>query len=927
MGEADGSVVLEFKLNTSTAEKELDRLGKKIMQLEERVGKAGAHKNALDTQLKNARAELEKIQSKTTFSGGAAIISPQDVARIIELKEQIPQLEKELEKYDEQIKQGNIDLEYTKKRWVEIANEQQRLRQEAEAAQRAEQNGGATDTKNLSMFERFKERAQEGLESLKKGFIGLGQIATSAVGGMLSGISHLAKSGFSVAKKAVLGFASAMQKVVMNLNVFSKLAKKIGPSISRLGKMIRRVFVFSVITMGLRAMRTQLTSYLSTNTELMTALGRLKGAFLTAFQPIYEAILPALTALINTMTRGIAVAAQFIATLFGTTAKQAQANAEALNEQAKATKNAGDAAKDAQKHLAGFDEIQQIGGGSSGSGAEAGAPIFDYDFEDTAFKSWGEAFSAFLDNILSGIGRLKGALSGFADWMNGVSFNLLEMFRFSGVEEKVRQIGTELAAALNGLVASIDWNQLGQALGSGLNLALLALVSFIYSFDWMALGGGLAESFNGMVSQIDWYELGRLLWAGFKIGLETLAGFLLVLDMPEIAQAASDMVLGFLSSANETISKIRWEEIGEKIAEFLSNVKWNELLSGIGDLISGGINAAVSLVKGLSGTWDVKSIATALSDEIQDFVGKINYEDIGETINNVLNGALDFTLTFLETFDFAEFTTTLTDGLGKAISQIDVLELGGKLVTVVLDSILNLTLLFPELGAGASNMLGSLFEGLGLDGVAGFFKGISDGMNGCFDWIKAHIFDPIVNAIKILFGIHSPSTVMAEIGGYLITGLLNGLTSGLQPIKNFWNGVVGIVESAVNLVIDGINWMISQLNKVSFSVPDWVPLIGGKKFGFNIPSVGKISIPRLAEGAVIPPNREFMAVLGDQKSGNNYEVPDAKLRQLFREELSAIMGSGQQEAVLVVDGEVFGRLSYKLGNRESSRVGVSLVEG
>ena len=88
-----------------------------------------------------------------------------------------------------------------------------------------------------------------------------------------------------------------------------------------------------------------------------------------------------------------------------------------------------------------------------------------------------------------------------------------------------------------------------------------------------------------------------------------------------------------------------------------------------------------------------------------------------------------------------------------------------------------------------------------------------------------------------------------------------------------------IVESAINLIIKGINWMISKLNTIHFEIPDWVPIIGGKSFGINISPVSEVSLPRLATGAVIPPNREFMAVLGDQKHGTNIEAPLDTIQQ------------------------------------------------
>lgn len=111
-----------------------------------------------------------------------------------------------------------------------------------------------------------------------------------------------------------------------------------------------------------------------------------------------------------------------------------------------------------------------------------------------------------------------------------------------------------------------------------------------------------------------------------------------------------------------------------------------------------------------------------------------------------------------------------------------------------------------------------------------------------------------------------------NLGKKVMNGLVAGFEAGI-------NGIIGMFEKM-------INWIVGGLNKISFDVPSWVPGIGGKTFGFNIPEVefGRVSIPRLAQGAVIPPNREFLAVLGDQRSGNNIEAPESLIRKIVREE-------------------------------------------
>lgn len=149
----------------------------------------------------------------------------------------------------------------------------------------------------------------------------------------------------------------------------------------------------------------------------------------------------------------------------------------------------------------------------------------------------------------------------------------------------------------------------------------------------------------------------------------------------------------------------------------------------------------------------------------------------------------------------------------------------------------------------------------------------------------------------------------------------------LDILKGIWNLIVGTVEGAINFIIDGINLLISALNKIQFNMPEWVPRIGGKSFGINITPVSRVQLPRLASGAVIPPNREFMAVLGDQKSGTNIETPLATMVQAFKQAMNETGGAGgrQMTVILQLDRRELGRAIYQLNNEESQRVGVRLA--
>lgn len=171
------------------------------------------------------------------------------------------------------------------------------------------------------------------------------------------------------------------------------------------------------------------------------------------------------------------------------------------------------------------------------------------------------------------------------------------------------------------------------------------------------------------------------------------------------------------------------------------------------------------------------------------------------------------------------------------------------------------------------------------------------------------------------------------LGGLIdfITGVFTGdwtkAWEGIKKVfKGIWNGIVMILESAVNLIIKGVNWLIGKPNSLleNSLLAKGLNLIGIEFRG--IPQIPEVHIPRLAQGAVIPPNREFMALLGDQKSGTNIETPLATMVQAFKQALAESGYGGSNEAVLVLDKEVLGKVVYRLNKAEGTRIGVNLAE-
>ena len=110
-----------------------------------------------------------------------------------------------------------------------------------------------------------------------------------------------------------------------------------------------------------------------------------------------------------------------------------------------------------------------------------------------------------------------------------------------------------------------------------------------------------------------------------------------------------------------------------------------------------------------------------------------------------------------------------------------------------------------------------------------------------------------------------------------------------DTIRNILNKVIGIVNGAIGTVNSAIGGIESALSFGPWEVP--TPF-GKKTIGFSATFPRVPTVPYLAKGAVIPPRSEFLAVLGDQKQGNNIEAPEALLRKIVREESGRQQSSG-----------------------------------
>lgn len=297
-------------------------------------------------------------------------------------------------------------------------------------------------------------------------------------------------------------------------------------------------------------------------------------------------------------------------------------------------------------------------------------------------------------------------------------------------------LGTLLGDKINELVDSVDWSGWGTKIGKGMNAAIQTLYYTVDTVDWVNIGKHLAEAVNSIINEVDWDIFGRLLAKKFTVALDVAGGFLKELDWTAVLQAFTSGFSGFYNELQEWLESKDWHRIGEIITAKLSDALRNGNVEGavksFFDAFTEAINSLADLMDGI----DFYQVAKDLVEMLIRAVSGVSWDELTEALGRLIGESID------------------------AVIQI----LAGSLADV-------------------GNYFKEKTQEVGGDAVAGFFFGIKDAIFGVGAWIVDNIFKPFWDGICAAFEIHSPSKKMAEIGGYIIAGLLDGIKDLPSKLK------------------------------------------------------------------------------------------------------------------------------------------------
>lgn len=405
--------------------------------------------------------------------------------------------------------------------------------------------------------------------------------------------------------------------------------------------------------------------------------------------------------------------------------------------------------------------------------------------------------------------------------------------------------------------------------------------------------------------------------------------------------------------------------------------------TALGDGLANGLNGAIAALDWASLGRFITDKLRAVFEMLHGFVRSFDFTAFGESLATATMAAIN-NVNWAQAFgDGASFIIGALQALTAWVQGIDWAGLGTTIADCLLSIdwagiFLNLVLFLGETIKGLFDTLAAFFTELAQHCGDGFLQGLLQFIAGIYSWLKTQFVDPIVNDVKELLGIHSPSTVFAEIGQNLVLGLLEGITSIWERVTAFftsafqsirkgfsdtweavrnntvgtfesvrsamasvWNGIADAVRGAVNTIIGFMNRLLSGaaamlnglidvLNNFKIDVPDDVPLIGGTQFGFSMSHVSAPQIPMLANGGVI--RQPTLAMMGEYAGARNdpeIAAPQSAIQQAVAaangDVVEAILTVAQQiiEAIrenggdIIIDDNAIGRAAQRYNQRQS----------
>lgn len=911
---ADGSIRIEATVSDEQAKKQIaqmtkdiekqsaavDKQAAKVQKLADQWNKVAAggtkgikmqadlaatEKEAarLATRLDEVNAEIEKAQSdyNTKLKQAATGAIPQE--EFSESAQKLNSLVAESDKLGEALRNADDKAAQLKQQLAEIKQSStmssagQNVRQslDNETTQLGNMKAGLKQSK--SEMNDFVSQTNSKMAKLKRVVAGLGAGLKSSVGSLQNFLGGKLGAAIDKLKAKFSSFGRSSQKSM----------KKATGGVQSFGVRLRSIVAgalfFNLISKALTAMADRLGKALLANKTFAKSFGQVKSNLLTAFQPIYESIIPWLNKLMQALAQVTAQMAQFIASVFGTTAQQAQENAKELNKQTDALDSTASSAKKAEKALASFDTVQKL----SNKTTDPSAPKFDTDYSAVKNQtpqwltdfwkvfqdSWAQYGQQTIESAKNALSALKDMVSAIGQafmevWTNGTGLETLNNIQL--LLQTIFNLITAIATAFtNAWNANNTGEQMLQAIMNLLNTIIQIITSIGQAF--------IAAWNDGNAGQIMLQSIMTLITTVVQainaIGQAFLAAW-------NDGNAGQTMINSLIQMITAVVNLVN--SIGQAFIAAWSDAGLGEsIFSNILSIITNIENAIKSLAQNLQSAWEYNNNGVAIWESILKII-----DDVLAGIDKMSQATADWA----SGLNFEPLITSFNNFMAALEPVVD--------------------LIMNGLAWAWENVLLPLASWTIEEAVPAVLNLLAAALQAIYKVVSA-----LAPILQTLWNLIKP---IVQFIGFSVISIIKGLTDTITKLGNAISFVINLISKLGSSIGSGVSSLVGALGS-KFSA-----------FSMDSPTAAyALDIPALANGAVISPNSEFLALLGDQKSGVNIETPLSTMIDAFNAALDARGGTGNssQPIELYIDGAKFARITGPYNTGETRRRGVSLVAG
>lgn len=588
----------------------------------------------LENSLKSTEKEIEKLEEQ--YQKSISKIQNKEVdlefAQGLGDSSKIRALEKDLKNLD--IENMNIasQLEEAREKSDQLQKSLQNITLDTNDSVEIQQLNSEIDIMNSKLEQTKFEANQTADELMRLGVVKLdafmqqtmsagdvvkrfGEATKNSIGYVnKKGIQALKKFGkYSLqASKYLLVAGARITKGIASKIIGKRIGQvndKLGTFKNKLFKLVSAAAIFNVIRSGLTSLKNGFFTIAKANDTFSKSLAQIKGNLMTAFAPIYSAIMPALNNLMSGLVQVTATIAQFTASLFGTNIKQTTKDAKKLSGALKDTSKSGE---EASGSLADFDHLQVIG---NSSGGDSGGNDYDYSKANESNSKLLDIMNKLKDLVNSGdwgaIGKLisdgiVGSLNYISEKIKSLDFSsigknisdFLTNIDYSGILTGIVSVFGEATLKFQDLLLNIDWGKLSNKLSTGIKDGINKIGEYISQIKFDELGENVSKAFT----EFDWSGIIESVINTVSEAIGGIGTFFENIDWGEVGSTLGDAVSTFFWTISDKIKEVNWSEVGQKIFDaiwdFFTGINWIDVLSSILSFLINAVSGLKNLING-----------------------------------------------------------------------------------------------------------------------------------------------------------------------------------------------------------------------------------------------------------------------------------------------------------------------------------------